>query len=141
LHEPKINEALIKAAGRGVEVQVTVESMCNFDRPKPHAQERAKQIYSAFDDAGIKSRFFTRQIMVRGKPGYLHAKAIIVDGARAWVGSMNGSKEAATMNREYGLFFDNQTWIKKLSGIMNADHHNAGTESWQESLACKKDGK
>lgn len=141
LHEPQINEALIRAAKRGVKVEATVSSLCYFDKPKPYAHERAITIYSSFDEAGISSRFFTRLIPIRGKSGYLHSKAFIIDDTRAWIGSMNGSKEAATMNREYGIFFDKPEWVKKLSTIMSADHKNPGTESWRQSLACEKDAK
>lgn len=141
LREPTVNEALIVAAQKGVDVQVTVASLCHFERPKPTAAQRANQIYSAFADAGITTRFFTREILVGGMPGYLHTKAIVVDNARAWVGSMNGSNEAATMNREYGIIFDSPHDVRKLSQLMDADHFNEGTESLHESLACLKDGR
>jgi phosphatidylserine/phosphatidylglycerophosphate/cardiolipin synthase-like enzyme len=147
LHEPRINEALIAAANRGVAVEITVSSVCAFSKPKDHAAQTTRGQFAAFDAAGISSRMFTRQVVIQGKPGYLHAKAMVRDldsrdrGAKpaAWVGSMNGSDMSANVNREYGIFFDDQHWMRKLSDIMKADHQNPGTETWQESLECAKD--
>jgi len=141
LHEPKINKALQNKAKAGVDVQVMVSSLCWFNRPKPHEVDQATKTFTAFDEAGISTRFFTKKIQVRGKPGYLHAKAIVVDDEKAWVGSMNGSNESANMNREYGLFFDNAKWVAELTQIMDTDQADDGAETWQESLDCLKDRK
>lgn len=139
LHEPSLNEALIKAAQRGVKVSITVASFCSFGRPKASEVSRMHIIYGAFDGAGIDTRIFTRQILIDGVPGYLHAKAIVVDGRRAWVGSVNGSTTSVSQNREYGLFFERSDWVSKLQSVMIRDHSDPNTESWQESLSCTKD--
>jgi len=141
LHEPRINKALVQAAKRGIKIEVTVSSLCWFEKPKPHQADRDRATFSSFDNAGISTRFFTRHMKVRGKDGYLHAKAIVVDGQRAWVGSMNGSSESAIMHREYGLFFNKREWVSELMQIMDGDHRNPNSESWQESLNCAKDHK
>ncbi len=139
LNEPRTNAALIAAAKRGVRVSVTTASACAFDQPSKFTKEKVTKIYSAFDAAGISSRMFTAENKVKGHPGYLHAKAIVVDGVRAWVGSANGSTTAMTQNREYGYFFDDRGWVEKLLPIMTNDHASPNTESWRESLNCTKD--
>jgi cardiolipin synthase A/B len=139
LEEPRINSALVAAARKGVKVSITVSSACSFGSPTPHKASEITQIYSEFDQAGVSSQFFTKHILVGGTTGYLHAKAIIVDGSRAWVGSMNGSTESATMNREYGIYFGHAGWVSALGRVMQADHQNPNSETWQESIRCAKD--
>ena len=87
----------------------------------------------------MKSRTFTRLQTVGGKPGYLHAKAMVVDGERAWVGSVNGSTAATSANREFGVFFSEPSQVAALEASLEADFADEGSESWQESLACKND--
>jgi phosphatidylserine/phosphatidylglycerophosphate/cardiolipin synthase-like enzyme len=139
LKDSKLNEALIRAAKKGIEVHVMVASVCAFGRPRESQINQVSRVYSEFDRVGIRSRFFPKMIRVNGKPGYLHAKAILVDGKRAWVGSTNGSTQASTMNREFGLFFNNSTWINKLKDIMIADQEDERGETWEESIECKND--
>jgi phosphatidylserine/phosphatidylglycerophosphate/cardiolipin synthase-like enzyme len=76
---------------------------------------------------------------VNGRPGYLHAKTILVDGVHAWVGSVNGSTMSLASNREFGIFSDDKIFVKHLGEVMNEDFSNRDAESWIESLNCKKD--
>ena len=137
LKEPEINAALIAAARRGVRVKLNITSLCAFG--KPDAEEAAKdtKIYSAFDAAGIETKMFNSNILINGFPGYLHAKAIVVDGERAWVGSANGSVSAVSNNREFGLLFGEREWVQKLSATMKADFTDPREETWRQGLNCK----
>ena len=139
LHEDHVNQALIEAAKRHVKVEILVSSACAFQTPTPKEQDQVRQIYAAFDAAGIKSRMFTSALRIKGVSGYLHAKAIVVDDAKAWVGSVNGSVTALTNNREFGLFFADRVSVTGLSRRFDQDFSSAGTESWEESLHCLKD--
>lgn len=139
LKDREFNAAILAAAKRGVEVKLMTASACSFAPPDEKAQKEIREIYSGFDAAGISSRMFTRSIPVGGKPGYLHAKAMVVDGERAWVGSVNGSTTAITVNREFGLFFEQASEVGELHKIMLDDYHHRGAETWEESLRCAKD--
>ncbi len=139
LKDPTMNQALIDAANRGVKVYVMTESACGFGSVKASDAAKWEETYSAFDAAGIKSRIFTKQIRVGGLPGYLHSKAIIVDGMYGWMGSTNGSTQSLTLNREFGIFFDDYNLLKGLYDQMTADYVDEGAESWQQSLNCTKD--
>lgn len=139
LKDRELNAALIAAAKRGVQVKVTVASACAFAPPDDKSKKEITDIYSEFDAAGISSRMFTKSIPVGGKPGYLHSKAIVVDGEHAWVGSVNGSTTAISVNREFGLFFHEAQEVGELHKIMIEDHHHRGAETWEESLRCAKD--
>jgi phosphatidylserine/phosphatidylglycerophosphate/cardiolipin synthase-like enzyme len=76
---------------------------------------------------------------VKNKSGYLHAKAIVVDRARAWVGSVNGSTTSIENNREFGIMLNAASEVSKLEAYINADFSHPDSETWQESLLCKKD--
>jgi phosphatidylserine/phosphatidylglycerophosphate/cardiolipin synthase-like enzyme len=97
------------------------------------------RLFEGFDSSGIESRLFTRQIAINGHPGYLHAKAIIVDGARGWVGSVNGSVNATSKNREFGVFFSDEPSVQFVLNWIKHDFTDAGSETWKESLSCTKD--
>jgi phosphatidylserine/phosphatidylglycerophosphate/cardiolipin synthase-like enzyme len=84
---------------------------------------------------------FNKNIEIYGKHGYLHAKAIIVDDKKAWMGSVNGSTEALTLNREFGIFFKDAHNVHKLAFEMNKDFRDPNAETWEESFDCAENGK
>lgn len=139
LKNTEMNAELMAASKRGVKVYLVVNSACVFGKPDDYVTEQWKSTFKAFDQAGVKTRTFTRQVKINGYNGYLHSKAIVVDGARAWVGSVNGSTQALTQNREYGIFLSDANEVAKLSNFIVSDYNDPNTESWQESLLCKKD--
>lgn len=135
----RFNNALKTASRRGVKVQVTLASLCSFSRPDERAARIATEHFTAFEEANISVRLFPAQFKINGKPGYLHAKAIVIDDSEAWVGSVNGSWSATSNNREFGLFFSTPDWVTPLVNLLKSDHASEDTETWKESLDCKKD--
>ena len=143
LEDSAMNDAIIAAGKRGVKVYVMVASASSFGRLSPTSDaskiKRWTDTFQAFDQANISSKIFDAGIRVGPKPGYLHAKVILVDGQHAWVGSVNGSAESLNENREFGIFSDDQTFVKHLSAVLYSDFTNPNAESWQDSLNCTKD--
>jgi cardiolipin synthase len=139
LEDPTMNAAIIADAKRGVKVTVLVSSACSFGTPTPSAVKKWNKNFAAFDSAGIKTWIFTGRIRVGGQAGYLHAKTMVADGARAWVGSINGSTTSLTNNREYGIFMNDAASVAKLKASIQADARNPLGESWQDSIQCKYD--
>ena len=137
LQDPTMNQAIVDAANRGVKVSVMVSSACSFGKPTASVVKKWTATYTAFDSAGINTRIFDAKMKVGGIKGYLHAKAIIVDGVHAWLGSVNGSTTALSDNREYGLFIDDGALISKLNQFVTSDFANPLAESWQDSIVCQ----
>ena len=137
LKEKEINDALKAKAQERVEIHPMVSSLCSFGRPK--GRQASGELFQGFGEAGIQFRFFTSSMKVGGRSGYLHAKAIVVDDASAWVGSVNGSETATSANREFGIFFDKPADVKRLAAILDADYADPQSETWTESVACAKD--
>ena len=138
LEDPELNQAISDKAAEGLDVRVMVSDFCQYGRPKANKKMKTASIYTAFDQTGVKTRIFTPKIKVKDLPGYLHAKAIVVDEKFAWFGSVNGSVTSTTKNREFGIIFKGRKSVKKLVKIMKADFDHAGSLSWQQSLACEK---
>jgi phosphatidylserine/phosphatidylglycerophosphate/cardiolipin synthase-like enzyme len=52
---------------------------------------------------------------------YIHAKAMVADGARAFVGSENFSSGSLGYNRELGVIFDAPAEVAKVAAAINTD--------------------
>ena len=139
LKDPEMNAALLTAVKSGVKVRINVASACYFGHPSANDVKKWNATYSEFENAGAEIRIFTRHVDVGGVPGYLHAKAIIIDGKAAWIGSVNGSTQSLGSNREYGIFFNNPRDVSTLSKFMQSDFNNPNAESWQDSIICRND--
>lgn len=135
LKDKTLNDAIMAAAKRGVRVEVMEASPCSFSPPSAGEVRKFTSIHQGFDSAGVETRIFSKRIKIKGRPGYLHAKAIIADD-RAWIGSINGSETALTKNREFGIFFDDANQVEQLREIMMGDYRARGAETWEESLEC-----
>ncbi len=136
LKDPTLNEAIMAVARRGIPVEVQVASLTEFSSVKVTQVKPLCSLFNLFQDAGVKVRIFTKQMMLSGKSGYLHAKAIVVDKKSAWVGSVNGSTTSLEQNREYGIFFNTPKDVKFLSEILASDYHHENSVSWNQQLDC-----
>jgi cardiolipin synthase len=101
--------ALEAAARRGVDVKVIMT--------------RSSEWYEAFDAlarAGVRVHTF-------GPDGslYIHAKAIVVDDSRAFVGSENFSVESMQYNRELGLVTTDRPIVGQVTETLEADYAEA----------------
>jgi len=143
LEDPAMNDAIMAIAKKGIPVYVMVASATSFGRLNPVKDKSKAQkwtsTFQAFDAAGVHTMIFDDEMKVGTKPGYLHAKVILVDGKYAWVGSVNGSAESLNENREFGIFSDDTAFVNKLSSALYADFKNPSAETWQQSLTCTKD--
>jgi len=137
LKEPHLNEALKRASQRGVDVRVTLASACSFGRVSPATAVKITENLLPLDMSGIQIRMFTSRNIIGGRPGYMHSKAIVVDGARGWVGSINGSSMSMLSNREFGVFFENPTWVNKLNTIVESDFMSPANETWRNNVRCQ----
>ncbi len=133
----EIPDVLIERAKAGVKVEVQLADVCSFGKPSESKAYENYLVFSAMEAAGIKLRMFTKKTKINGKPGYLHAKAIVIDDTRAWVGSINGSKTSIEQNREFGLFFTHSSRVQTLSNIMSRDLEDPTAQTWRDSLNCR----
>jgi phosphatidylserine/phosphatidylglycerophosphate/cardiolipin synthase-like enzyme len=93
-------------------------------------------MYSAMEKVGIKIRMFGKNHRINGKSGYLHAKAIVINKQRAWMGSVNGSSTSLNQNREFGIFFNHPARVKAFSEYLSRDFSDSTSQPWRDSLLC-----
>lgn len=109
---PAILSALERAARRGVDVELSMTARSEWT--------------GAFDElvaAGVKV-----STDALDAPLYIHAKAVVADGRRAFVGSENFSSASLDHNRELGLLTDDAAVVRPLAGQISADF--AGATPW-----------
>lgn len=58
---------------------------------------------------------------------YVHAKLIIVDGVRGYLGSINFTGHSMDLNRELGILFSQGDIISQAQEVFNKDFQNADT--------------
>lgn len=108
--DPATVAALIAAAQRGVAVGVVV--------PPPSSGSPDADNETQLTGAGVKVTVVNDR--GTGLP-YIHAKIIIVDGALAYVGSVNVSSTSYDHNREVGVLIANPAVIAQLTTTFQQD--------------------
>jgi phosphatidylserine/phosphatidylglycerophosphate/cardiolipin synthase-like enzyme len=106
LRDPEMLTALREAAGRGVRVRVLISPSEDF------TEEQA-----ALAASGVDVR------LARGL--YVHAKIIVADGERAFIGSQNLSATSLDQNRELGIIVDDAVNLTRLMHTFEADFRAA----------------
>lgn len=110
LQDPRIEDALIAAAGRGVEVRVIL--------PLPTSGTDA--------NASGRERLIAGGVQVhRLRSPYVHAKDILVDQTEGFIGSENISTASLDANREVGLVISDPSAIQALESTFNRDWGNS----------------
>jgi phosphatidylserine/phosphatidylglycerophosphate/cardiolipin synthase-like enzyme len=81
----------------------------------PDATPSASSMRSIMDviAAGVR--------VVRVRAPYIHSKAVVVDGARAYVGSANLTYVSLTANRELGVVFDVPSEVRRVADVIAQD--------------------
>jgi phosphatidylserine/phosphatidylglycerophosphate/cardiolipin synthase-like enzyme len=118
LGDKAIENALAKAAARGVKTRV-LAPLCDLN-PNPLL------------NVPVVRELDAEKIDARLMPGpsspelpYIHAKMMIVDDARAYVGSINFSENSTRHARELGILFDDKRAIAQISADFEADFAKA----------------
>jgi phosphatidylserine/phosphatidylglycerophosphate/cardiolipin synthase-like enzyme len=107
MQDQQIEDALAQAARRGVGIQVVLPAATG-------RQDSNAAGVALLRQAGISVRYDTKL--------YMHAKLMIVDGARAYVGSENFSTASLDLNREVGLIVAAPEIIQNLETTFISDY-------------------
>lgn len=103
------------AIKRGVSVRVT---MAHFEPKRPGDVEPDDIIVQRLKAVGVTDVKFARQIG-------MHAKTIVADGVRAYVGSTNLTRGSMDSNREMGILTDNAGIVQTLVTFEAKDNQGA----------------
>ena len=118
LLDDDITQALTAAAQRGVDVR--------FIAPL-REQDAAADNYQTLKEAGARVVFLPEP--------YVHAKAILADDARAFIGSVNLSYTSFELNRELGIITEDEGVVTRLAQVMARDWNAASREAEEDKAA------
>ena len=107
MNDPAIEQALTNAAQHGIHVQVILPA------PQSSATDSNSQGIATLRQGGVQVREDARL--------YMHAKIIVVDGQRAFVGSENISAQSLDQNRELGIIVADSTVLQTLQQTFQRD--------------------
>ena len=106
LRDPEVLDALADAAERGIRVRIIISPSADF---ATEIEELAA--------SGVEIRL-SRSL-------YIHAKLIVADGERAFIGSQNLSATSLDQNRELGIIVDDPVNLARLTRTFAVDFRAA----------------
>jgi cardiolipin synthase A/B len=107
MQDSSIEQAIVSAAHRGVQVQVILPA------PSGSSGDSNSQGIDTIKQGGVQVREDTRL--------YMHAKIIVVDGHEAFVGSENISTASLDQNRELGIIISDPDVLNTLQQTFQGD--------------------
>lgn len=107
MNDSAIEQALIDAVKRGVRVQVILPA------PQGSASDSNSAGIATIKQGGVQVREDAHL--------YIHAKIIVVDGQKAFVGSENISSQSLDQNRELGIIVSDQGVLHTLQQTFQQD--------------------
>ncbi len=110
LLDEDITRALEQAVHQGIDVR--------FLAPRRNDNDVARENWERLKDAGARVLFLDDP--------YIHAKVILVDGERAFIGSENLTFTSLELNRELGIVTEDAGLIDRLAQTMIRDWERAG---------------
>jgi phosphatidylserine/phosphatidylglycerophosphate/cardiolipin synthase-like enzyme len=127
---PDLDDALRRAAARGVEVSLLVS---DWDKKKGmvEAVQRLVRV------PGVTARFIDVPPWSGGFVPFArvaHAKYMVVDGARAWVGTSNWEGDYFTRSRNVGLVVEGEAFATQLERVF----HDAFTGPYAEPVDAER---
>ena len=109
MDDSAVTSALAATARRGVDVKVVMTASSDWN-----------SAFKKLAGAGVHVRTYQQNASL-----YIHAKMILVDGRRAFLGSQNFSAGSLDDNRELGIVLDAGAIIRSLQGTFAGDYSHA----------------
>ena len=116
---PEIVNRVVEAAKRGVKVRAI------FSPRDPISEDDAEPYREQVRQAGGQVKYIDDP--------YIHAKMFLVDGQRAFVGSVNVSDNSLQNNRELGIIFDQSDAVQLIRQTFEKDWAIATVEPFPVS--------
>jgi cardiolipin synthase A/B len=129
LGDPDIQAAMIAAAARGVQVQV-MAPMCDQNSNTAYDIPYLTQLAAG----GVQA--LAMPPTATATQPYIHAKMIVADGARAYIGSVNLSTASTTDARELGILFTDANAIGMIQTAFASDWALAQPPAMASSVTC-----
>lgn len=129
LGSDEMTAALTKAAGAGIKVRVVVPA-CVMGREPNRNETYLDQLLQG----GVAVKAMVGPA-TNARP-YIHAKMIVVDGEKFYVGSENFSFNSLFKAREVGILTTNKTLASDIETVFNSDYALAQSRRIGQSQSC-----
>jgi putative cardiolipin synthase len=113
--------------GRGVAVKVLTNSLAATDEPLVHLGYRKYRPamlrlgIDLYELSPLRLQRASRLGMFASTQGRLHAKTVVVDRRRVFIGSMNFDPRSDKHNTEMGVFVDSPALAREVLRLMDLD--------------------
>ncbi|HEY4069228.1 MAG TPA: phospholipase D family protein [Burkholderiaceae bacterium] len=124
---PTSLEMLKELRDRGVKVTVLTNSLASTDEPivhigyAAHREEMLRMGIDLYELSSSRLRDNKRPFLFGKSLGRLHAKLVVIDRKRLFIGSMNLDPRSATINTELGAVIDSPPLARELLRIIDID--------------------
>jgi len=131
LSDRAMEDAFSRAAKRGVKVRLLVPA-CDLGGDPYRNHKPVLDLEKKNVDARVMPSPSTRD-----EP-YMHAKMILVDGARGFVGSINFSENSMKHARELGIVFEDRAALTAFRATFESDWRFAAPPPEKPDGSCKR---
>jgi len=113
--------------GRGVKVTVLTNSLASTDEPVVHIgyahyrEELLRMGVDLYELSSSRLRDNKRPFLFGSSLGRLHAKLVVIDKKRLFIGSMNLDPRSASINTELGAVIDSPPLARELIRVIDID--------------------
>ena len=113
--------------GKGVKVTVLTNSLASTDEPvvhigyAAHREELLRMGIDLYELSSSRLKDNKRPFLFGKSLGRLHAKLVVIDKKRLFIGSMNLDPRSATINTELGAMIDSPPLARELLRIIDID--------------------
>jgi putative cardiolipin synthase len=124
---PLSMEMLRELRGKGVKVTVMTNSLASTDEPvvhigyAAHREELLRMGVDLYELSSSRLKDNKRPFLFGSSLGRLHAKLVVIDRKRLFIGSMNLDPRSATINTELGAMIDSPPLARELLRIIDID--------------------
>ena len=124
---PVSMEMLRELRERGVKVTVMTNSLASTDEPivhigyAAHREEMLRMGIDLYELSSSRLKDNKRPFLFGKSLGRLHAKLVVIDKKRLFIGSMNLDPRSATINTELGAMIDSPPLARELLRIIDID--------------------
>jgi putative cardiolipin synthase len=124
---PVSMEMLRELRGRGVKVAVMTNSLASTDEPVVHIgyshyrEELLRMGVDLYELSASRLRDNLRPFLFGKSLGRLHAKLVVIDKKRLFIGSMNLDPRSASINTELGAVIDSPPLARELLRVIDID--------------------
>ena len=132
-------DGMAQITEKGIEVRILTNSLASHDVPAVNSHykqwrkaiiETGAELYEFRADPAIKSLIDTAPVV--SKFSGLHTKAMVIDGHKVFIGSMNFDPRSVDINTEMGIIIDSPGLGKEMLRLVERDM--APENAWQVKL-------